>query len=100
MKDKVNFLDGQKAVHSDLHQRVMAIFSDIFQIEMGSGTEDLERSKLDAWDSVNHLRLVLELEQAFNLSFSDNEVADLMSLREVEELLIKHGVIGTPKEEK
>ena len=73
---------------SDLRRRLAAIFTEVFQVELDPEA-DVRREDLDAWDSVNHFRLVMELEQAFGLSLSDDEVTDLMSLRDVEVLMAR-----------
>ena len=81
------------AIHVDLHQQVVSIFADILQVDIDPLNGDISRKELDAWDSINHLRLVLELEEIFQISLSDQEVAELTSLREVETLLVWYGVV-------
>lgn len=73
---------------SDLRLRLAAIFADVFQVAIDPEA-DVRRENLDAWDSVNHFRLVMEIEQAFGISLSDDEVTDLMSLRDVEALVAR-----------
>jgi acyl carrier protein len=75
-------------VTSDLRLRLAAIFADVFQVAIDPEA-DVRRENLDAWDSVNHFRLVMEIEQAFGISLSDDEVTDLMSLRDVEALVAR-----------
>ena len=79
------------AVNPDLHRKVVAIFADIFQVEIESDVEDIHRDEIEAWDSVNHLRLVVEIEEVFETSLSDEEVTMIASLRDVERLLINRG---------
>jgi len=74
---------------SDLRRRLAAIFADVFQVEVDPDGPDLRRDDLEVWDSVNHFRLVMELEQAFAVALSDDEVTELMSLRDVETLLAR-----------
>lgn len=73
---------------SDLRRKLAAVFTDVFQVELDADA-DVRREDLDAWDSVNHFRLVMELEQVFGVSLSDDEVTDLMSLRDVEALVAR-----------
>jgi acyl carrier protein len=78
-------------ISPQIHQQVVAIFAEIFQIEIDSQVEDIDRTEIEEWDSVNHLRLVAELEEIFQISLSDEEVTTITSLRDVEKLLIGRG---------
>ena len=89
---KVNSRElGRVIVDPELHQKVLAIFADIFQIEIESDVRDIDRDGIEAWDSVNHLRLVVEIEEVFEVALSDEEVTAIASLRDVEKLLINRG---------
>jgi acyl carrier protein len=76
-------------VDSDLRKKLTAIFSDIFQVEEGPGIAALSRKDFDQWDSVNHLRLVMELEQVFEITLGDEEVTEINSFGDLEALLVK-----------
>ena len=73
---------------NDVRARLVAIFADVFQTEVPDGA-DVRREGLDAWDSVNHFRLVMEIEQVFHVTLSDDEVTDLESLAQVEALVTR-----------
>ena len=73
---------------NDVRARLVAIFADVFQTEVEGGA-DVQREALDAWDSVNHFRLVMEIEQVFDVTLSDDEVTDLESLAQVEALIAR-----------
>jgi len=49
---------------------------------------------LEAWDSVGHVALIVELEQRFGVVFNDDEVVDLASVAAIEEALRRKGVEG------
>jgi acyl carrier protein len=92
MDNKTEPFNQAGAIHADLHHQVVSIFSDILQVDVDPLIGDISRKELDAWDSINHLRFVLELEEVFRVSLSDQEVSELTSLREVEALLVRYGV--------
>lgn len=73
------------------HRQMISLISEILQVDLSPDTDDVSRKGLDAWDSVNHLRLAMELEEVFQVSLEDDVWPDLMSLREVEAYLIKQG---------
>jgi acyl carrier protein len=82
-------------VNADLHQQVVGIFADVFQLDLGPSLANVVRGDVRTWDSVNHLRLVMELEQTFGITLSDDDVLGMASLRDAEAALARHGV-GAP----
>ena len=92
MDDKLESLHHERGF-IDLHHKVVCILSEVLQVELDPTIEDVSRSELADWDSFNHLRFVLELEEAFQIALSDDEASDLMTLRDVEALLVRHGML-------
>ena len=78
--------------HSDLHHQIVAMLADVFQIELSASIEDLTQDEVEEWDSFNHLRLVSELEDTFEISIDDEDIPDMLSLQQVKDLLQRHGV--------
>ena len=78
--------------HPDLHDQIVAMLADVFQIELSESIEDLKQDEVEAWDSFNHLRLVSELEDTFEISIDDEDIPDMLSLQQVKALLQRHGV--------
>jgi acyl carrier protein len=72
---------------------VVNIFSEIsFQVDLDPSTEDILQQDLKEWDLFNHLRLVAELEDAFHITLSDEEIPELISLQQVKALLGQRGI--------
>jgi acyl carrier protein len=84
--------------YSGLQGRLISILSDVLQIELGPEIADMSRKEIDGWDSVNHLRFILELEELFGISISDEETADVSSLSQAEKLLLSRGITLQPEE--
>jgi acyl carrier protein len=59
---------------------VMAGVLDVPAAEIGSG---FRRDDASAWDSMNHLRLVSALEEAFGIRFTMKEVGEMESFDDV-----------------
>ena len=53
---------------------------------------ELSQTNCEAWDSVNHLNLVLALEAEFGITFEPEEIAAMQSLAVVEKLLAAKAV--------
>jgi len=60
-------------------ERLFAVLSSILNVPLESLSLDSSRSSLQEWDSLNHLYVVLALEEEFNIEFSDDEIASLRS---------------------
>lgn len=53
----------------------------------------LKFQQIDAWDSVGHMGLVTELEEAFDIMLEPDDIVDLNSFEKGKELLAKYDVI-------
>lgn len=74
------------------HAQVIEFLSGVFQVDIPPDIEDLQRREFADWDSINHLRLIMELEEMLGVSLDDEQAADLSSSRQIEVLFIRHGV--------
>ncbi|WNM64022.1 acyl carrier protein [Candidatus Nitrospira neomarina] len=77
---------------SNTHARVIEFLSVVLQVDIPTDIDDLQRREFSEWDSINHLRLIMELEEILGVTLEDEQAADLSSSRQIEALLIKHGV--------
>jgi acyl carrier protein len=78
--------------HLDLHQQVVAILAEVFQVALPPTIEELAQDELEAWDSFNHLRLISELEDTFEITFDDEDIPAMTSLQSIKARLQRHGV--------
>jgi acyl carrier protein len=67
--------------------RVCGIFSDVFQIPLDRIQPESSPDTISNWDSLQHLNLVLAIEQEFNVQFSPEEIEQLLSVELVAALL-------------
>ena len=67
--------------------RVQTVFSDVFQIAREQVGPDSSPDTIPNWDSLQHLNLVLALEQEFEVQFTPEEIEQLLSVELVAALL-------------
>jgi acyl carrier protein len=67
--------------------RVRNMFSDVFQIPLDEVKPESSPDTIANWDSLQHLNLVLALEQEFNVQFTPEEIEQLLSVELVAALL-------------
>lgn len=79
-------------MQSQIHGRVVSIMTDLFQLEDVAATTDIHRDQVAEWDSVSHLHLILEVEEAFGVELADAEVVGIASARDITALLERRGV--------
>ena len=63
-----------------LHDLIKKIISIIFDEDIVNISDDAEPLKIDQWDSINHLQLIVALEEEFEIKFSDDELTELLNL--------------------
>jgi acyl carrier protein len=56
------------------------IFEDFFEIEEDEFGPELTADQVDGWDSLNHVRLMLAVEQKFGVKFSIGELSNLKNV--------------------
>ncbi len=63
--------------------RVQRIMSDIFSVPVERITLESSPDTIDAWDSLQHLNLMLALEQEFGLEIAPEEMERLVSVHDM-----------------
>jgi acyl carrier protein len=62
------------------------VFKSAFSSEV-SINENTSKENLPEWDSINHLNLVVELEDRFNIQFSPDEIESMKSIVTLQEII-------------
>ena len=60
--------------------RVRRVFSDVFQVPLDQVTMQSSPETIPTWDSLQHLNLVLALEEEFRIQFTPEEIEQLLSV--------------------
>lgn len=63
--------------------RVRQIAADLFAVPVDGLTEESSPDSIGSWDSLNHLNLVLALEQEWGIQFSPEEMEELLSMARI-----------------
>ena len=67
-------------------------FMKAFQIEADQ-LPGLEYQGITAWDSVGHMQLIAELEDAFDIMMDTDDIIDLSSYEKGKEIMAKYEVV-------
>jgi acyl carrier protein len=64
-------------------QRLGEVFCDVFDAEDLTITRQSTAADVPGWDSLMHVRLILEVEKAFGVRFTSSEVASFGNVGEL-----------------
>lgn len=62
-----------------IEQKMRKVMGQVFKLPVESIAADASRENLEQWDSLKHLNLMLALEDALGVEFSDAEIAEINS---------------------
>ena len=54
--------------------------------------EDIEYNTIDQWDSIGHMTLIADLEEAFQISFETDDIVEFSSFKKGMEILSKYKI--------
>lgn len=72
-----------------MKDKIKNIMSAVFDIDKDTIGDDASTTNLENWDSINHMNLVLAIEEEFNIVFDDEEIVQITSLKSIESTLGK-----------
>jgi len=67
----------------DVLTKVREIFKELFDADPDSISLETRASEIPQWDSVGHLSLCGALEEAFEIRFAVNELAEMTNVRTI-----------------
>lgn len=73
-------------------QKLQQIFADSLGIELSLVVDELSYNSIVEWDSVAHMSLVAEIEDAFDIMLDTDDVLDMSSFGKAKEILAKYDI--------
>lgn len=70
-----------------VYEQVRSIVSDLLRIPAGQISVASSPENIEAWDSVQHLNLVLALEEKFSLQLSPEEIDEMKTVGDIARLV-------------
>ncbi|MBN2088466.1 acyl carrier protein [candidate division KSB1 bacterium] len=70
-----------------MRQEIKKSMAGIFKINENSIPENIEMNKIVNWDSLNHLNLIVALEEKFKVSFEPDEIAEMVNIDKILEMI-------------
>ena len=76
-----------------IHDNVKQIMAKTFGVKESEITEDCSIDTIETWDSLTHLRLIVAIEQAFDIHIEETDFMQMRSYLRIVNLLKKKGVL-------
>lgn len=73
--------------YREVSEDLREIVSRVFNIEKNNVTDDLAREKMEAWDSLNHLLLISQIEEELGIEFTTQEVIHINTFKNLREVV-------------
>jgi len=68
------------------------VFIESFSLDEEKLNEKLEYNSIEAWDSIGHMQMIAELEDAFEIEFEMDDIIDFSSYNKGVDILAKYRI--------
>lgn len=68
----------------DISERIKKVMSQVFGQDIASISEDSSPDNIPTWDSLQHMNLILGLEEEFQVHFNENQIAEMINFKLIE----------------
>lgn len=72
---------------NEMDDILLEILSKVLLVDKENITDDIRRKDHEAWDSMAHLVIISEVENAFDIFFEDEEVVDIWTVGDLRRVL-------------
>ena len=73
----------------EVFERLNKVFRDVFDDDDITVTETTTSADIDDWDSLEHINLVVEIENQFGMKFTMGEVHEMKNVGEMVDIIIE-----------
>lgn len=74
-----------------MKKQIFQTMSNLFDIPIEIINEKSSPDSIETWDSLNHIKLIMALEEEFNVTFTDDQIVNMLN---VESILLKLKELG------
>jgi len=73
----------------NIFERLHSVFHDVFDDESITLTDGTTAADIDEWDSLEHINLIVAIEDEFGLKFTMGEVTGMKNVGEMVEIILE-----------
>ncbi len=75
-----------------MSEKLYKIIANVFNVDPSRIDDETSPENLEEWDSFNFYVLLDEVENEFEIKFDLDETLDIKKIRDLKNILVKHGV--------
>lgn len=75
-----------------MNSQLQELIAKILLVDPNTVTPETRQEEIEDWDSMTHLVLISDIEQEFDVKFTDDEVTEIESVDDIIELLEQKGI--------
>ncbi|MBP2618044.1 acyl carrier protein [Chryseobacterium jejuense] len=72
-----------------MKEKIIEIMAEVFEMPVNEFPTEITQGNIENWDSLKHLNLIVELEDAFDKSFEPEEISEMTSMDKIIEMIEK-----------
>ncbi len=72
-----------------IEERIKNVMSAVFEIAVDKFDENSSPDNIESWGSLNHMKLVVALEEEFNVQFTDDDITELINMKLIIAVLLE-----------
>mgnify|MGYP000035076657 CR=1 FL=1 len=72
---------------NEIKERIRNVMAIVFGIEADQVKDNAEPGVIESWDSLRHMGLIVALEEEFDITFTDDEMTELLNLELITSIL-------------
>jgi acyl carrier protein len=70
--------------------KINKILADNLKISLEQAEQNLTMQDVNDWDSLSHMNLIVAIEDQFQIQLTGDEIAEMISLEKIREIVQKH----------
>ena len=75
---------------STIKKKIVEVMSAVFEVSPKFINEATSPDTIKSWDSLKHMNLIIALEEAFEIEFTDLETVELINFKLIHEIISQH----------
>ena len=68
---------------------LQTVLANVFQMNAAEITDDLTMDEVERWDSLTHMKLVVALEDGFDIELSADQIMTMKSVKMIKQMIFK-----------
>lgn len=72
-----------------IENKLKELIASVFEIDAKKINADFAAKNVEQWDSMNHMNLIVAIEEEFDMEIDEDEILDLMSFQALADYLNK-----------